>query len=89
MSDQGPSFIDEHHQRFVEFAEDYLDEEERGDFVDSLLERHGYEKVTSWAPPPPQKPGSGGGNGRKSLVGPRKQGAGGRGGRSSPFQRSQ
>jgi hypothetical protein len=93
MSDQGPSFIDEYHQRIVEFAEDFLDEEERGEFVDGLMERHGYEKVTNWGPPAPQGGrGGGGGNGRrKPLVGQRRPQGGGRGGsgRSSPFQRPQ
>ncbi|MDA8316529.1 MAG: hypothetical protein M0010_15370 [Actinomycetota bacterium] len=60
-SDQ-PQYIDEHHQRFVEFANDYLEEEDREAFVDGLLEKHGYQRETRWAPPAqdPHKPRPGG-----------------------------
>lgn len=44
-------YLDEFHQYIAEFADNVLDEEERADFVDQLLERHGYEKVSNWAPP--------------------------------------
>lgn len=61
-----PSYLDETHQRIAEFANDFLEEDERDDFIDSLLERHGYQKQATWAPPPPQQ----GGNGRRPLVKP-------------------
>lgn len=56
--DDGPSYIDEHHQRIAEFANDYLDEEDREAFVDGLLEKHGYVRMTAWGPPadPPRNP---------------------------------
>lgn len=56
-----PDYLDEHHQRFVEFADAYLDEADREDFVDGLLEKHGYTRVSHWAPPEPKdKPKPGG-----------------------------
>lgn len=74
-----PQFIDEHHQAFVSFADSYLDEEEREEFIDSLMERHGYVRQQSWGPPEPQGGGQGGG-GRQSLLKPRPAGGGGQGG---------
>ena len=58
-----PSYIDETHEAFASFADAYLDEEERAEFVDSMLERHGYQRTTAWAPPEPQAP-----SGRRSVV---------------------
>lgn len=60
-------YIDDTHRAIAEFADAYLDEDERSDFVDSLLERHGYERMTAWAPPQPQ---GGPGGGRGPLVRP-------------------
>ena len=64
-----PQYLDEHHQRITEFAADYMDEDERDDFVGGLMERLGYKRVqhTSWEPPEPPKGGGGqGGDGRKN-----------------------
>jgi hypothetical protein len=60
-STNDPQYIDEHHQRICEFAADYLDEEDREAFVDGLLEKHGYERQTHWAPPkePSKRPPGG------------------------------
>lgn len=73
------TFIDETHQAFVEFAERFLEEDERDAFVDGLLERHGYEKVetVSWSPPAPPA----GGGGRQPLVKPRPPAGGKAGGK--------
>lgn len=81
------SFIDETHQAFVEFAERFLEEDERDEFVNGLLERHGYEKVeiVSWSPPAPPAGGSGGG--RQPLVRPRSGGSGGKGGAGKGYFR--
>lgn len=47
-----PQFLDPDHQRISEFANDYFDdEEERGAFVDTLMERRGYQRTTGWSPP--------------------------------------
>ena len=77
-----PEYIDETHQRISEFASEFLEEDERDDFVDSLLERRGYQRATRWLPPEPE-----GGGGRKPLVKPGSKGAGGGkgGGRGSYF----
>ena len=48
--DPGPVYVDEHHQAFSEFADSYLDEDERESFVEHLMERHGYQRVNSWGP---------------------------------------
>ena len=57
-----PSYLDEHHQRISEFAADYFDdEEERGAFVDTLMERRGYARTAGWSLPAPA--GGGGGQG--------------------------
>lgn len=76
--DDAPSYIDEIHQDIAEFASRHLEEDERDDFVDSLLERKGYQRMSHWAAPE-QQPGGGGG-GKKPLV-PRKTAAGGGGGK--------
>ena len=56
-STHDPSYLDEHHQRITEFANDYFDDdEERDAFVDTLMERRGYQRTHSWAPPPEQEP---------------------------------
>ena len=55
---QGPSYIDEHHQRISEFADEYFDDdEERSAFVDTLMERRGYQRTTGWSLPAPPPPG--------------------------------
>jgi len=65
-------FIDEIHQDIAEFAERHLEEDERQEFIDALLERHGYEREARWvAPPPPTQGGNGNGR-RQQLVKPRK-----------------
>ncbi len=61
-----PAYIDEHHQRITEFANDYFDDDdERGEFVSTLMQRRGYKPVqhTSWEPPEPQDKGGQGGQG--------------------------
>jgi hypothetical protein len=70
------SFIDDTHRAFAEFAEMFLEEDERADFVDGMLERHGYQRQSVWAPPAPQQ---GGGTGRKGPL-PAKRGGQGQGG---------
>jgi len=65
-------YVDETHQRISEFAEEFLeDDEERGAFVDGLMERHGYQRTSHWAPPEPQGGGQGG---RQPLLRPAKAG---------------
>lgn len=65
--DDGPVYVDEHHQAFSEFADTYLDEDEREPFVEHLMERHGYQRVNSWGPrqdpepDPDPEPARGGG----------------------------
>lgn len=52
-----PSYLDEHHQRISEFAADYFDDdEEREAFVDTLLERRGYQRTAGWSLPAQQPP---------------------------------
>lgn len=91
MAEDPPSYIDDTHQRFCEFADEFLDEDEREEFVNQLLERHGYEQntVTTWTPPNPaarRGGAAGGGGGRQSLVKPRSgQGQGGGQRRGSYF----
>ena len=58
--DDGPVYVDEHHQRFSEFAEDYLDEDEREAFVDHLMERQGYQRISGWGPRSDPPAGDGG-----------------------------
>lgn len=81
MAEDLPEYIDETHQRISEFAAEFLDDDERDDFVDGLLERHGYQRVSKWAAPDP----AGGGGGRKPLVKPRSQGQGGGGQRRGSY----
>lgn len=82
MGEPHGDFIDDDHRVISEFAATYLDEEEQESFVDSLLERRGYQRVTSWAPPAPPDPAAGGQ--RPPLVGkggtPAARGQGGQGG---------
>jgi hypothetical protein len=75
----GPLFVDDTHERIHGFAEEFLDEEEREEFVDGLLDRLGYVKVSSWGPAPAQQ----GGGQRAPLVRPRQQ----QGGRQRAPQR--
>lgn len=63
MGQQGgdaPQYLDDTHRAISEFAEAFLEEDERADFVDGLLERHGYQRQSTWAPPEPQQGGQGG-----------------------------
>lgn len=73
-----PAFLDDDHAAIVSFADTYLDEDERQDFVDGLLERRGYTRTQSWAPPEPQQ-GGGGQGGRAPLL-KQQQRQGGQGG---------
>lgn len=76
--DQG-GYIDETHQRIVEFAEEFLDDDdERSGFIDGLMERRGYQRTSSWAAPDPQ----GGGQPRPGLLKPGGQRGGGQRGGS-------
>lgn len=43
-------YVDEDHQRIHEFAQDFLDDDERDEFIDHLMERRGYQRVQSWGP---------------------------------------
>ena len=71
-------FIDDTHQAFCEFAERFLEEDERDSFIDSMMERHGYQRMSSWAAPeaPPAE--------RAPLVAPKRQRAAG--GQQQPAQ---
>lgn len=52
-----PSYLDEDHQRIVEFGHTYFDDdEERDAFIDTLMERRGYVRQNTWAPPPAPDP---------------------------------
>jgi len=53
-------FLDDTHAAFHAFAEQFLDEDERDDFIDSMMERHGYERTQHWAAPQQQQRGQGG-----------------------------
>lgn len=66
-------YLDDTHQRISEFADDFLDEEEREDFVASLMERRGYLRQSHWAPPAPEE-----GGGKQPLVKPKASRGGGR-----------
>jgi len=50
-------FIDPDHQAIVEFAEVYLDDDEQQDFIDTLMERLGYDRVSVWERPPAKSAG--------------------------------
>ena len=69
-----PQYLDEHHQRISEFASDYFDDdEEREAFVDTLLERRGYQRTTAWqVPADPGPQGGGGAAGGRPPAGPRR-----------------
>jgi hypothetical protein len=70
-----PQYLDEHHQRISEFAAEYFDdEEERDAFVDTLLERRGYQRTTGWSVPPEPPPGpqGGGAGGARPPAAPRR-----------------
>lgn len=60
-ADPGPEYVDEHHQRIAEFAAEYFadDPEEAETFVDTLMERRGYQRRASWALPDQAPPGAG------------------------------
>ncbi|WP_200834769.1 hypothetical protein [Amycolatopsis alkalitolerans] len=71
-------FIDDTHQRIIEFANDFFDDEdEHGAFVDHLMERAGYQRQSTWAPPAPE-PGAQGGGGGAPWQGGRQGGQSGR-----------
>ena len=80
------NYLDETHQRISEFADEFLEEDERGDFVDSLMERRGYKRSAHWEPPD-----EGGQGGRQPLVknrgGGRQQQSGGQAGGQAGGQR--
>jgi hypothetical protein len=60
-----PDYLDEIHQDIAEFFDrhaDHLDE----DFIDKMLESHGYQRTSQWALPDPQ--GRGGAAARKPGV---------------------
>lgn len=53
-----PHYLDEHHQRIVEFADEYMadDPEEHDAFIDTVLERRGYQRTSGWSAPLPPDP---------------------------------
>lgn len=52
-----PQFLDDDHAAIVTFAETYFDDdEERETFIDTLMERRGYQRVSSWGPAAPPEP---------------------------------
>jgi len=63
-----PVYVDEDHQLISEFAANYLDEDERDDFINHVMERRGYQRIESWGPPAEPEPeprgrrSAGGGN---------------------------
>lgn len=75
---QAPDYLDDTHRAIAEFADAFLDEDERADFVDGLLERHGYRRESRWAPP--DASGGGQGGGRQPLLKNRPQPRGGNSG---------
>ncbi len=64
MPGEEPLYIDDDHQRISEFAADYFDDDERDEFVDTLMERRGYQRIQGWGPPADPGPDPQGG-GRK------------------------
>ena len=53
-----PQYLDEHHQRISEFGAEYFDDdEERDEFVSTLMSRRGYQRneqrIVEWLPPAP------------------------------------
>lgn len=71
-----PAYLDDEHQRIAEFAEDFLDDDERESFVDHLMERRGYQRVQSWGPrtDPDPDPDPGPRPGGRAGGGQRRQG---------------
>jgi hypothetical protein len=68
-----PQYLDEHHQRISEFAAEYFDDdEEREVFVDTIMERRGYQRTASWSLPPPPDPAAGQGGDPAAGAGPGK-----------------
>jgi hypothetical protein len=66
----GPAYLDEHHQRISEFANDYFDDdEEREAFVGELMSRRGYRSRTRTDWEPPEPPANEGGHGGKPPAG--------------------
>lgn len=68
-------YVDEVHERISMFADDFLEEDERPDFVDGMLERLGYERQSSWGPPQAAPGGQ-----RQPVLKPRQQRGGRQGG---------
>ena len=63
-----PQYLDEHHQRIAEFGAEYFDDdEERDEFVSTLMSRRGYQRneqrIVEWLPPAPADGGQGDGGG--------------------------
>lgn len=89
MPTDEPQFIDDDHAAIVSFADAYLDEEERDDFVNGLLERRGYTRTEVWGPPAETQGGGQGGSRRQPLLKQQRQSGGqrggGRGGGRSPY----
>lgn len=81
-NDDAPSYLDEDHQLISEFSERYFDDdEERGAFVNDMMDRLGYERVEGWGPrseDPSKKP-----PGRRSPVPSRRRPPSGFRGRSA------
>lgn len=61
-------YLDDVHERIAVFAHDFLEEDEREDFIGSLMERHGYQRQSHWA-----SPAADDGGGRQPLVRPKGQ----------------
>ncbi len=79
-------FIDAFHEAAHNMADELeLDGEDRDEFIDGVMERKGYRRVTSWALPEDDE----GQGGKKPLIPPRKKPrAGAQGGqqqRRSPY----
>ena len=70
-------FLDDDHAAIATFAHTYLDEDERESFIDQLMERRGYTRVQSWAPP------QGSGSQRRPVLGGGQDGGPGGGGQGS------
>ena len=63
-----PQYLDEHHQRISEFGADYFDDdEERDEFISTLMSRRGYQRneqrIVEWLPPAPADGGQNGSQG--------------------------
>jgi hypothetical protein len=71
-------FIDDFHAAAHTMADELeLDGEDRDAFIDGVMERKGYQRVTSWAPP---EPAEGEGRGKPLVPARRKPAARGQGG---------